>query len=199
MWHAAPECPHCGRPVGGEGEPQALELRFQKAEREQGAMYRRMLAWGVPITAAVASVVPLLHIGAVIVIPLVVAVHLVLVRVMFVRRAQRLLRPMRRLLNRWTNRFAYLWIGLPGYGAMTVPVLGIALGTGTFVVLTTIAHVSTVLSLQRERSGQPLSSWEKVVPVVLAVLTVVLLLVLIGLALLFGWTVAAIAERMQAS
>lgn len=199
MRHAAPECPHCGRLVGGEGEPQALELRYQKAESEQGAMYRRMLAWGAPTTAVVAIIVPLFHLGAVIIIPLVVAVHLVLVRVMLVRRAQRLLGPMRRLLNRWTNRFAYLWIGLPGYGAMTVPVLGVVVGTGTFVVLTTIAHVSTILSLQRQRSGQPLSVWEKSVPVVLAVLTMVLLLVLIGLAALFGWTVAAIAERMQVS
>ena len=199
MWHAAPTCPHCGRLVGGEGEPQALELRFQKAEREQGAMYRRMLVWGAPMVAAVAIFVPLLHLGVVIVIPLVVALHLVLVRVILVRPTQRLLRPLRRLLNRWTIRFAFLWIGLPGYGAMTVPVLGVAVGTGAFVVLTTIAHASTSLSLQRERAGQPLSGWEKAVPVVLGVLTVVLLLVLTGLAALFGWTVAAIAGRMQPS
>ena len=63
-----------------------------------------------------------------------------------------------------------------------MPVLGIVLGAGTFVVLTTIAHVSTLAALQRERSGQPLSRWEKVVPVALAVLTVVTLLVLIGVA-----------------
>jgi hypothetical protein len=33
----------------------------------------------------------------------------------------------------------------------------------------------------------------------MAVATVVMVLVLIGLAVLFGWTVAAIAGRMQAS
>ena len=185
--------------MDGDGEPQALELRFQMAEREQGAMYRRMLTWGAPVTAAVAIVVPLFHLGVVIAIPIVVAVHLVLVRVILVRRAQRLLGSVRRLLNRWTIRFAFLWIGLPGYGAMAVPIFGIAVGTGTFVVLTTIAHVSTVVSLQRERSRQPLSGWEKVVPLGLAVLTVVVLLVFLGLAAIFGWTVAAIAERMQAS
>lgn len=82
---------------------------------------------------------------------------------------------------------------------MIVPFVGVILGTGTFVVLTTIAHVSTVLSLQRERSGQPLSRLEKAVPLILAMVTVVLLLVVIGMAVLFGWTVAAIAERMRAS
>lgn len=185
--------------MGGEGEPQALDLRFQRVEHEQGATYRRMLAWGAPITAVVAVVVPLFHLGAVILVPLMVAVHLVLVRLLLVREAQRLLGPVRRLLNRWTNRFAFLWIGLPGYGAMTVPILGIAVGTGTFVVLTTIAHVSMMVSLQRERQGLPLAGWEKAIPVILAVLTVVLLLIVIGMAGLFGWTVAAIAQRMQSS
>jgi hypothetical protein len=184
--------------VDGEGEPKALVLRLQRAEREQAGTYRRLLAWGAPSVAGVAIVMPLLHVGAVVAIPLVVLVHLVVVRLVLVREAQRLFGPVRRLLNRWTIRFAFLWLGLPGYGAMTVPVLGIALGTGTFVVLTTIAHVSTLVELQRERSGQPLSRWEKVVPIALAVVTVVMVMILIGLAFLFGWTVAEIAERMQA-
>jgi hypothetical protein len=195
---SAPECPHCGRIVDGEGEPKALELRFQRVERELAETYRRLLAWGTPSVAGVAIVMPLLHVGAVIAIPLVVLVHLVVVRLVLVREAQRLFGPVRRLLNRWTIRFAFLWLGLPGYGAMTVPVVGIALGTGTFVVLTTIAHVSTLVALQRERSRQPLSRWEKAVPIALAVVTVVIVMILIGLAVLFGWTVAAIAERMQA-
>ncbi len=194
---SAPECPHCGRLVGGDGEPKALRMRFERVERDQDSMYRRLLAWGSPSVAAVAIFVPLLHVGAIIAIPLVVLVHLVVVRLMLVRDAQRLFGPVRRLLNRWTIRFAFLWFGLPGYGAMTVPVLGIVLGAGTFVVLTTIAHVSTLAALRREGSGRPLSRWEKSVPVALAVLTVVLVLVVIGLAVLFGWTVAAITERMQ--
>jgi hypothetical protein len=81
---------------------------------------------------------------------------------------------------------------------MTVPVVGIVLGSGTFVVLTTVAQISTLAALQRERSGQSLSRWEQLVPVALAVLTVVMLVVVIGVAVLFGWTVAAIAEKMQA-
>lgn len=194
-----PECPHCGRQTGGEGEPKALDLRFEKVERAQGAIYRRLLTWGVPAVAVVAIFVPLLHVGTVVVVPLVVVAHLVVVRLLLVRDAQRLFGPVRRLLNRWTIRFSYLWVGLPGYGAMTVPVIGVALGAGTFLVLTTIAHVSTLVGLARERSGEPLSAWEKAVPVALAVLTVSVLVTLIGLAVLFGWTVAAIADKMQAS
>ena len=158
-----------------------------------------MLAWGAPVTAAVAIVVPIFHFGAVILIPLMVVIHLLLVRLLLVRQAQRLMGSVRRLLNRWTTRFAFLWIGLPGYGAMAVPIVGVVLGTGTFVVLTTIAHVSTIVSLQRERSGQPLTRWEKALPVILALLTAALILVVVGLAMLFGWTVTAIVERMQGS
>ena len=111
-----------------------------------------------------ALLTPLLHVVAVVVVPLTVAVHLVVVRVLLVREAQHLMRPMRRLLNRWLTRLAFLWIGLPGYGAMTVPLAGVVLGAGTFAVLTTIAHVSTMVGLERERAGRPLAAWEKAAP-----------------------------------
>lgn len=162
------------------------------------AAFRRVLAWGTAAAAAVALLTPLLHVVAVVVVPLTVAVHLVVVRVLLVREAQHLMRPMRRLLNRWLTRFSFLWIGLPGYGAMTVPLAGVVLGAGTFAVLTTIAHVSTMVGLERERAGRPLAAWEKAVPVALGAVTVLLLLLLVGLTLLFGWSVAAIVERLQA-
>lgn len=193
-----PECPHCGSTLGEEGEPKALELRFKKVEAAQAAAYRRLLAWGVPTAAVIAIVMPFVHIGALAVVPLVVAIHLVIVRVMLVRDAQRLLRPMRRLLNRWLARFSFLWIGLPGYGAMTVPVVGVVLGAGTFVVLTSIVNVSTAVSLNRERRGQELASWEKLVPLVLAVLSIGLILLVIGFAAIFGWSAMAIMEKIQA-
>jgi len=156
-----------------------------------------MLAWGVPVSAAIAIVMPVVHVGALAVVPLLTAVHLVIVRVVLVRDAQRLLRPVRRLLNRWLARFAFLWIGLPGYGAMTAPVIGVVIGAGTFALLTTVVHVSTLVSLQRERSGQELALWEKLVPTVLAVLSVTLLVLVIGIAIIFGWSVMALVDRMQ--
>jgi hypothetical protein len=193
-----PECPHCGRPLGEAGELQARELRFDKVEAAQAAAYRRLLAWGVPTVAVIAIAMPFVHIGALAVVPLLIAVHLVIVRVVLVRDSQQMLRPMRTLLNRWLARFSFLWIGLPGYGVMTVPVVGVVLGAGTFVLLTSIVHVSTTVSLNRERTGQDLAPWEKLVPVVLAVVSIGLILLAIGVAALFGWSVVAIMERMQA-
>ena len=193
-----PECPHCGRPLGEDGEPRARELRFDKVEAAQAARFRRMLAWGVPITALIAVAMPFVHVGALAVVPLLVAVHLVLVRVVLVRDGQCLLGPVRRFLNRWLARFSFLWIGLPGYGAMTVPLVGVLVGVGTFAVLTSLVHVSTLVSLQRERSGRELARWEKLVPIVLAVLSVGFLVIVIGLAVLFGWSIMTIVDRMQA-
>ena len=192
-----PECPHCERPLGETGEPQALELRFKRVEAAQAVAYRRMLTWGVPTAAVIALVMPFVHVGALAVVPLLVAVHLMTVRVVLVRETQRLLRPVRRLLNRWLVRFSFLWIGLPGYGAMTVPVVGILLGAGTFVLLTSIVHVSTAVSLNRERTGQDLATWEKALPVLLAVISIGLILLAIGVATIFGWSMMAIVERMR--
>jgi hypothetical protein len=192
------ECPHCGRELGQEAEPKARELRYVRVEARQSAAYRKLLTYGAPVAAVIALMMPFVHIGALAVVPLLVAAHLVIVRVVLVRDAQRMLRPMRRLLNRWLARFSFLWIGLPGYGAMTIPVVGVVVGVGTFALLTSIVHVSTAVSLERERAGKELARWEKLVPAVLAVVSIGLILLAVGLALLFGWSVMAIVERMQA-
>ncbi|MEJ2581170.1 MAG: hypothetical protein P8127_05960 [Acidobacteriota bacterium] len=173
-------------------------MRFVQVQQEQTATYRRLLMWGTPPVAVVAIVMPLVHIGALAVVPLVVAAHLVVVRIVLVRDAQRLLRPVRRLLNRWLGRFAFLWLGLPGYGAMTVPVAGIAVGAGTFALLTSIVHLSTAVSLERERKGKELAGWEKTLPITLAVISIVLILLAVAAAALLGWSVAGIMEKMQA-
>jgi hypothetical protein len=193
-----PECPHCGSPLGKEAEPRALELRYVRVEAAQSAAYRRLLIWGAPVVAVIALVMPFVHVGALAVVPLLTAVHLVVARVVVVREAQRLLRPVRRLLNRWLSRFSFLWIGLPGYGAMTVPFVGVLLGVGTFALLTSVVHLSTAVSLERERAGRELARWEKLLPVFLAILSIGLILLVIAAAALFGWSVMAIVERLQA-
>jgi hypothetical protein len=192
------ECPHCGRELGQEAEPKARELRYVRVEARQSAAYRKLLTYGAPVAAVIALMMPFVHIGALAVVPLLVAAHLVIVRVVLVRDAQGMLRPMRRRLNRCLARFSFLWIGLPGYGAMTIPVVGVVVGVGTFALLTSIVHVSTAVSLERERAGKELARWEKLVPAVLAVVSIGLILLAVGLALLFGWSVMAIVERMQA-
>jgi hypothetical protein len=192
------ECPYCGRELGEGAEPKALELRYARVESRQSAAFRKLLSYGVPIAAVIALVMPFVHIGAVAVVPLLLAVHLVVIRVLLVRDAQRLLRPMRRLLNRWLARFSFLWIGLPGYGVMTVPVIGVLVGVGTFTLLTSIVQVSTAVSLDRERAGKELARWEKALPIALAVISIGFILLLVALTALFGWSVMAIVERMQA-
>lgn len=173
-------------------------MRCARVEAAQAATYRRLLAWGAPIVAVIAVAMPFLHLAVLVAVPLLVAVHLVVVRVALVRESQRLLRPVRRLLSRWLTRFAFLWIGIPGYGAMTVPVLGLVSGVGTFALLTSVVHVSTAVSLERERSGKPLAAWEKVVPIGLALASIALIVVMIAVVAAFGWSVMAIVERMQA-
>jgi hypothetical protein len=195
---APSECPHCGRPLGEEGEPKARELRFDRVEAAQAAGFRRILAWGVPIVALIAVAMPFAHVAALAIVPVLVAVHLVLVRVVLVRDAQRMLGPVRRLLNRWLARFSFLWIGIPGYGAMVVPIAGVLVGVGTFTVLTSLVHVSTIVSLQRERSGKKLARWEKLVPIALAALSIGLIVIVISIAILLGWSITAIVDRMQA-
>jgi hypothetical protein len=175
-----------------------LELRYARVEAVQAAAYRRLLTWGAPVVAVIALVMPFVHVGALAVVPLLTAVHLVVARVVVVRQAQRLLRPVRRLLNRWLARFSFLWIGLPGYGAMTVPIVGVVLGVGTFALLTSVVHLSTAVSLERERSGKELARWEKLLPVALAILSLGLILILIAAATVFGWSVMAIVEKLQA-
>jgi len=187
-------CAHCGRSLGEDSEPKALELRFQRVEAEQRTNFRLLLIWGVPIAAAVAIAMPFVHLGAVAVVPLLVGVHLVVVRIMLARRAQRLLRPVRRLLGRWLSRFVFLWIGVPGYGSMTVPVVGVLTGVATFVVLTAVVQISTQWSVARERADRPLSWWEMAIPVALAALTLGLLAVLAVIAAALGWSLAALME-----
>jgi hypothetical protein len=175
----------------------ARDLRYQTVEVRQRATYRQMLIVGTPIVAAVGLVVPFLHFGAVAVVPLLVACHLVVARVVLVRDAQRMLGPVRRTLNRWLARFSFLWIGLPGYGAMVAPVAGLVVGVGTFALLTSVVHVSTLVGLERERRGEKLAAWEKVLPAVFAVFSVLAIAVAVALAVAFGWSVMALVERLR--
>ena len=163
-------------------------------EARQSAAYRKLLSYGTPVAAVIALVMPFVHIGALAVVPLLVAIHLVTVRIVLARDAQRLLRPMRRLLNRWLSRFSFLWIGIPGYGSMTVPVVGVLAGAGTFALLTSIVHLSTAVSLERERAGKDLARWEKLVPFVLAVITIGLILAAIAVAVLLSWSVSSVMK-----
>jgi hypothetical protein len=142
--------------------------------------------------------VSLIHIGGVLLAPLVALIHLVTLRLFLVREARRYLGPTRRLFTRWAARFAFLWLGLPGYAAMATPLVGIIVGVATFVVLTGIVHVYTAWSLARESARLPMLAAEKAAMVALAALTLlVTAAVVIGGAVL-GWSVMTLIDRLSA-
>ena len=188
-------CPHCERPLAGpEGEPRELDLRYELIEARQRARVREVLQWGIPTIAVLAVSASLIHFGGVLLSPFVALVHLVVLRVYVVRDARHYLGPTRRLFTRWAARFAFLWLGLPGYAAMAVPLAGIVAGVATFGVLTGVVHVYTAWSLARERSRQPLLASEKVLMATLAIITLVVVTGIIIGGVVIGWSAATLID-----
>lgn len=191
-------CPHCERSLAGpDGEPRELDLRYEQIEARQRARVQEVLLWGVPAIAIIAVAASLLHIGGVLLAPLVAFVHLVVLRVFVVREARHYLGSTRRLFTRWAARFAFLWLGLPGYAAMAVPIVGIISGVATFVVLTEIVHVYTAWSLARQRGGQPLLAWETVLMATLATVTIVVMAGIILGGVVLGWSVVTVVDWLR--
>jgi len=191
----AASCPHCERPLDGpDGEPRELDLRYEAIEARQRARVQEVLQWGVPAVAVLAVTASLIHIGGVLLAPLVAVVHLVVLRIYVLREARQYLGPSRRLFTRWTARFAFLWLGLPGYAAMAIPLAGIVGGVATFVVLTEVIHVYTAWSLARERSRQPLLAWETVLMTVLATITIVVIVGIVIGGVVVGWSVVTLID-----
>jgi len=194
----AASCPHCDRPLDGpDGEPGELDLRYEGIEARQRDRVVEVLRWGVPAVAIIAVAASMLHLGGVVLAPLVALVHLVVLRVWVVREARRYLGPTRRLFTRWAARFSFLWLGLPGYAAMAVPLAGIVSGAATFVVLTEVVHVYTAWSLARERSGRPMLAWETVLMAALATVTIVLVLGLAIAGFVVGWSAMTVVDWLR--
>lgn len=194
----AATCPHCDRPLHGpEGEPRELDLRYEVIEARQRARVQEVLQWGIPAIVVIAIAASLMHIGGVLLAPLVAFVHLVVLRVYVVREARRYLGPTRRMFTRWSARFTFLWLGLPGYATMAVPLAGIVGGVATFVVLTEIVCVYSAWSLARERSHQPLLAWETVLMATFATVTIVVIVGLVIGGVAVGWSVAALVDWLR--
>jgi len=195
----ATTCPHCDQPIRGpSGEPSELDLRYEGIEARQQSRALEVLKWGAPTIAIIAVAASTVHVGGVLLSPLVAVVHMVLLRVYLVREARGYLGRTRRLFTRWTARFAFLWLGLPGYAAMAAPLVGIVSGVATFVVLTGVIHVYTAWSLQRERVKAPLMLWEKALMTVLALVTAMVIVALVIGGALVGWSINALVEKMAA-
>ena len=182
---------------GPEGEPRELDLRYELIETRQRSRVQEVLQWGVPAIAVIAVAASLIHIGGVLLAPFVALVHLVVLRAYAVREARRYLGPTRRLFTRWVARFVFLWLGLPGYASMAVPLAGIVGGVATFVVLTEVVHVYTAWSLARERARQPLLAWEKVLMAALATVTIVVIVGIIAGGVAIGWSAATFIDWLR--
>ena len=194
----ASSCPHCERPLDGpDGEPRELDLRYEAIEARQRARVQEVLQWGVPAVAVLAVTASLIHIGGVLLAPLVAVVHLVVLRIYVLREARQYLGPTRRLFTRWIARFAFLWLGLPGYAAMAIPLAGIVGGVATFVVLTEVVHVYTAWSLARERSRQPMLAWETVLMATLATITIVVIAGIVIGGAAVGWSVITLVDMLS--
>mgnify|MGYP006288247611 FL=1 len=172
-------------------------MRYERVEEAQWRDYRRLLLYGSVTAAAVALPLPLLHAAAPLAAPVLVLVHLVLVRAVLVRDAMTLLSRTRRGFVRWVTRLSFLWLALPGYTLAAAPLVGAVVSAATFAGLTTLAHHYVLYGLCRERDRMPLAAWEKLVLLVLAALTGAVLIVLLLLLAVAGFTVHQIADWLR--
>ena len=141
---------------------------------------------------------PLLHLGAVALAPILALIHLIVVRVYLIRDARNALGPRRRLFVRWLGRLVFLWVGVPGYAAAAAPLAGLIPGLVTYGGLTTAAWAYARWSLAEERDRAPMSVWERWLLVGLAVLSIVALLLLVVLGLAAGLSVSALHDWLAA-
>jgi hypothetical protein len=189
-------CAHCGRPLrtdqGKELRP--VDLRYEGVEAAQCGRYSTLVLYGSAVAAALVLPLPLLHAAAPLAVPLLVVAHMLVLRLHLIRRAVVLLGSKRRFFVRWITRLSLLWLGMLGYGLSLAPVVGVIPAVATWAGLTTLVHRYTLWSLGRERRRLPLMLWEKIAFTLFAVLTVGGVLLLAALALLLGWSVAALIE-----
>jgi len=192
----AVECSHCGRPLLDDvgRELRHLDLRYEQVAERQQHRYWQMLLVGVPVVVVVVLVLPMLHLGAVAAAPLLVVIHLVVVRLWLLAGVSRLLGARRRRFVRWLTRLSFLWIGVIGYGLAAAPLVGLIPGVATYVGLTTLAHSYASWSLAQERQRAPLARWERVVLWALVITTMVMLAAVAIVAALVGWSAAAIVD-----
>jgi hypothetical protein len=119
----AERCPRCDRPLLDEAghELRPIDLRYERTKEQQQERFLQLLLIGVPVALVLAIGLSALHLAAVAAAPLVVVVHLIVVRAWLVRETMRLLGAARRRFVRWLARLGFLWIGVPGYGLAATP------------------------------------------------------------------------------
>jgi hypothetical protein len=174
-------------------------VRYARVEQAQCERFRQFLMVGVPAVAALALAMPFLHLGAVALAPIFAVIHLVVARWYLTSDGVRLMGATRRRFNRWLARFAFLWLGVAGYAAMVTPVVGILVGIATFTGLTSIVHIYAHWSLGQEYRKLPLMRWERILLMVLFVVTLFVLGAVIALAAVLGWSVTVLTQWISSN
>ena len=187
----AAACPRCGWPLKDEGcrQVRLVDVRFDPVTASQKRRFVRMLQIGTPSVAGVCLLVPLLHLTGLMLaaVPVLVVLHLGLVRLLLFRETLPLLGVRRRFFHRWLGRLAFLWLGGAGYALTGIPVAGALAGGAVFAGLTTGYHYYTLWSLGREKDRLPPTWWEIAVLVALAMLTLAVLAAVIVFVFVIGW------------
>lgn len=191
-------CPACARPLVLDGAAvRPVDVRHDDVAGEQRQRFLRFLQVGLPATLLLGLLLQPIHAFAAAAAPVLAAVHLVLVRVLLIRRGYLLLGPSRRRFNRWLVRLCFLWLGLPGWGLASVPVLGALAPPVTFGALSSLAHFYTLSGLGRERRRLPLQLWEKLALALLALATVAALVLAMVLASLLWLLLRELSARVH--
>lgn len=189
-------CPHCGRPLRSEqGEPlRPVDVRCDGVTARQRRLVRPVLWAGAGTAAVVGLLAPLLHAGftPALVVPALLAAHMIVIRMVLVREAWGLLGPRRRFFARWLLRLSFLWAGVPGYGLSLVPGLGVVAAPATFLGLSALSHFYVLWSLREEKERRPFRFWEKLALCLLGAATVAVLAAAVILSLLLGWGIHAL-------
>ncbi len=189
----------CGRELRDQTgkELTRLDLRYEGLKEAQEKRFRGLVTYGSVVAAVVGLAVGFMHIGAAVVVPLMIVAHLLVTRLVLMRESCRYLGTSRRLITRWIARLGILWGGALGYGAAVLPLVGSVFATVTFAGLTWVVHHYILWGLQRERSQMGSAAWERVLLVLLALLTLTVVVVLVVIAALVGWTGTYLMDLAQ--
>jgi len=191
-------CRNCGRMLRRDS-PEFQQLNRRQIDiigAQQEKRFRKILFYGTSAVTVIFIVMPLLHISLspVVIVPLILVVHMLVIRLVLVRNPRKMMGTIRQMFVRWICRLSFVWIGSIGYGFTMVPIFGVIAGAATFVGLTSMIHYYTLWSLHREQAQEPLMMWEKLILIFLVVITVTLLVVLAGIALVLGWTLSQLGS-----
>ncbi len=174
-----------------------LDLRYEGLKEAQERRFRGLVTYGSVVAAVAGLFVGFVHIGAAVIVPLMVVAHLLAIRFVLMRDACRYLGTSRRLITRWIIRLSILWGGALGYGAAVIPLVGSVFSTATFAGLTWMAHNYILWGLQREHSRMGTAGWERILLILLSLATFTVAVAAVVIAALLGCTGSYLLDLVQ--